>query len=46
MPLSKGAITVPYILAIELRAVLEECWPGSVLTQLYFAMCRPGLGLG
>ena len=35
-----------YALAALLRAVLERCWPGSLLGSADFVQCRSGLGLG
>ena len=29
-----------------LRAMLERCWPGSMLGSADFVRCRSGLGLG
>ena len=34
-----------YALAAGLRAVLERCWPGSMLGAADFVRCRSGLGL-
>ena len=34
-----------YALAAGLRAVLERCWPGSMLGSEDFVRCRSGLGL-
>ena len=46
MPGSGEAITMYYALAAGLRAVLERCWPGSMLGSADFVRCRSGLGLG
>ena len=35
-----------YALAAGLRAVLEGCWPSSMLGSVDFVRCRSGLGLG
>ena len=43
MPGSGQAITV---LCTGLRAMLERCWPGSMLASADFMRCRSGLGLG
>ena len=46
MPGSGEANTMYYALAAGLRAVLEKCWPGSMLGSADFVRCRSGLGLG
>ena len=46
MPGSKKSITMYYALAAGLRALLERCWPGSMLGSADFVRCRSGLGLG
>ena len=46
MPGSGEAITMYYALAAGLRAVLERCWPGSMLGSADFVRCRSGLGPG
>ena len=46
MPGSGEAITMYYALAAGLRAVIERCWPGSMLGSTDFVRCRSGLGLG
>ena len=35
-----------YALAAELRAVLDGCWPGSMLGSADFVRCQSGLGPG
>ena len=46
MPGSGDAITMYYALAAGPRAVLERCWPGSMLGSAGFVRCRSGLVLG
>ena len=46
MPGSGEAITMYYSLAAGHRAVLDRCWPGSMLGSADFERCRSGLGLG
>ena len=46
MPGSWEAITMYYVLAAGLRAVLARYWPGSRLCSPHFVRCRSGLGHG
>ena len=45
MPGLEEAITMYYILAAGLCAVLDKRWPGSMLGSADFVRCRSGLGL-
>ena len=40
------ATIIYYTLAAGLCAVLERCWPGSILGSADFVRCRSGLGSG
>ena len=46
MPGSWEVITMHYALAAGLRAVLERCWPGSMLGSANFVRHRAGPGSG
>ena len=46
MPGSREPITMYYALVTGLRAALERCWPGSMLSSADLVRCRSGLGLG